>query len=195
MDAFALKVDLGNTDEIAQMIDTVVARYGRLDILVNNAGILTNTQYDSVTGEEWDRMLNINLKGVFFASREAIRPMKAQGWGRIISISSMAGRSGGISAGSAYVAAKAAIIGLTRHLAKKVAADGITVNAVAPGTIESDMLKDFTQADLEAIYKTIPMGRLGKPEEIAETIAFIASDAAAFMTGAILDVNGGNYMA
>ena len=195
MDAFALKVDLGNTDEIAQMIDTVVARYGRLDILVNNAGILTNTQYDSVTGEEWDRMLNINLKGVFFASREAIRPMKAQGWGRIISISSMAGRSGGISAGSAYVAAKAAIIGLTRHLAKKVAADGITVNAVAPGTIESDMLKDFTQADLEAIYKTIPMGRLGKPEEIAETIAFIASDAAAFMTGVILDVNGGNYMA
>ena len=92
-------------------------------------------------------------------------------------------------------AAKAAIIGITRHLAKKVAADGITVNAVAPGTIESDMLKDFTQADLEAIYKTIPMGRLGKPEEIAETIAFLASDAAAFMTGAILDVNGGNYMA
>ena len=194
-DAFALKVDLGNTDEITGMIDAVVARYGRLDILVNNAGILTNTQYDSVTGQEWDRMMNINLKGVFFASREAIRPMKAQGWGRIISISSMAGRSGGISAGSAYVAAKAAIIGITRHLAKKVAADGITVNAVAPGTIESDMLKDFTQADLEAIYKTIPMGRLGKPEEIAETIAFLASDAAAFMTGAILDVNGGNYMA
>lgn len=195
INAFAYSVDLSKNTEIVNLVDAVVSRYGRLDILVNNAGILTNTQYAEVTEHEWDRVMNINLKSVFFLTREAIRPMLAQGWGRVISLSSMAGRSGGISAGTAYVAAKAAIIGLTRHLAKQVAKNGITVNAVAPGTIQTEMLDSFTEADLDAIRKTILVGRLGKPEEIAETIAFLASDAAAFITGAVIDVNGGNYMA
>lgn len=195
VDALAYNVDLSKSAEIVELVNAIVSRYGRLDILVNNAGILTNTQYAEVTEEEWDRVMNINLKSVFFLTREALRPMREQGWGRIVSLSSMAGRSGGISAGTAYVAAKAAIIGLTRHLAKQVAKNGITVNAVAPGTIQTEMLDSFTEADLDTIRKTILVGRLGKPEEIAETITFLASDAAAFITGAIIDVNGGNYMA
>ncbi len=192
--AFAHGVDLSKIEEIAKLVEAIIARHGRLDILVNNAGILTNTQYAEVDEAEWDRVMNINLKSVFFLTRQAIRPMRAQGWGRIVSLSSMAGRSGGISAGTAYVASKAAIVGLTRHLAKQVAQDGITVNAVAPGTIQTEMLDSFTEADLDAIRKTILVGRLGKPQEIAETIAFLASDAAAFITGAVIDVNGGNYM-
>ena len=120
--------------------------------------------------------------------------MIAQGWGCIISISSLAGRSGGVSVGPAYVASKAAVIGLTRHLARKVARDRITVNAVVPGTTETDIIKGFTADEMVAINNSIPLGRLGKPEEIAETVAFLASDSAAFITGAVININGGIYM-
>ncbi len=192
--AAAFGVDMSKPEEIARLVADVLARFGRLDILVNNAGILSNTPYDRVTETEWDRVMDINLKGVMFASREALAPMIARGWGRIITISSLAGRSGGVSVGPAYVASKAALLGLTRHLARKVARDGVTVNAVAPGTTETDIIKGFTASDMIAIHESIPVGRLGRPEEIAETVAFLASDSAAFITGAVLDVNGGMYM-
>ncbi len=193
-EAAVFEVDMSKPDQIAGLVADVVARFGRLDILVNNAGILSNTPFDEVAEAEWDRVMGINLKGVMFASREALVPMIARGWGRIVTISSLAGRSGGVSVGPAYVASKAALIGLTRHLAKKVAHNGITVNAVAPGTTETDIIKGFTADDMVAINDSIPVGRLGKPEEIAETVAFLASDSAAFITGAVLDINGGMYM-
>jgi NAD(P)-dependent dehydrogenase (short-subunit alcohol dehydrogenase family) len=176
------------------MVTQSVARYGRLDILVNNAGILSSAPYDKVTEMEWDRVMEINVKGQFFASSEALKPMLAQGWGRIIFISSLSGRSGGVAAGVAYVASKAALIGVGRHLARKVARNGITVNVVAPGTTETDMLKMYREAEIAAQKNAILMGRLGKPEEIADTVAFLASDSAAFITGAVIDVNGGMYM-
>jgi len=194
-EAIAIKTDLSQVDQIIKLVGQTVERYGRLDILVNNAGILSNTPYDRISEEEWDRVLAVNLKGVLFASSEALKPMIAQGWGRIISISSLAGRSGGISVGPAYVASKAALIGLTRHLAKKVARNGITVNAVAPGTTETDIIKGFNAEQMAAINDSIPVGRLGKPVEIAATVAFLASESAAFITGAVIDVNGGMYMA
>lgn len=193
-EAAAFEVDMSKPAQIAGLVADVVARFGHLDILVNNAGILSNTPFDQVTEDEWDRVMGINLKGVMFASREALAPMIARGWGRIITISSLAGRSGGVSVGPAYVASKAALIGLTRHLAKKVARHCITVNAVAPGTTETDIIKGFTAEDMIAINDSIPVGRLGKPEEIAEAVAFLASDSAAFITGAVLDINGGMYM-
>ena len=193
-EAIAIRTDLSQVDQIVKLVGQTVERYGRLDILVNNAGILSNTPYDQITEAEWDRVLDINLKGVLFASSEALKPMLAQGWGRIISISSLAGRSGGVSVGPAHVASKAALIGLTRHLARKVARNGITVNAVAPGTTETDIIKGFNAEQMAAINEAIPAGRLGKPEEIAETVAFLASDPAAFITGAVIDVNGGMYM-
>lgn len=180
--------------QVVELSRQVAERFGRLDILVNNAGVLSNTPYDEITEVEWDRVLDINLKGVLFASSEALKPMRARGWGRIINISSLAGRNGGVSVGPAYVASKAALIGLTRHLAKKVARDGVTVNAVAPGTTETDIIKGFNAEQMAAINDAIPVGRLGQPDEIAQTVAFLASDSAAFITGAVIDVNGGMYM-
>lgn len=194
VDAAAIQVDMSKSEDIARLVEETLARFGRLDILVNNAGILSNTHFNEVTEAEWDRVMDINLKGVLFATREVLKPMLAQGWGRVVSISSLAGRSGGVSVGPAYVASKAALVGLTRHLARKVARDGITVNAIAPGTTETDIIKGFTPEQMVAISESIPVGRLGKPEEIAETVAFLASDAAAFITGAVIDVNGGMYM-
>lgn len=193
-EAVGLKVDISQIDQVSTLVSETINRFGRLDILVNNAGILSNTPYDQLTEAEWDQVLDLNLKAALFASREALVPMSAQGWGRIISISSLAGRSGGVSVGPAYVASKAGLIGLTRHLARKVARQGITVNAVAPGTTETDIIKGFSASDMAAINESIPVGRLGKPEEIAETVAFLASDAASFITGAVIDVNGGMYM-
>jgi len=193
-DAWAIKVDISCMEQLARMVTQTLARYGRLDILVNNAGILSSAAYDKVSESEWDRVMEVNLKGNFFASCEALKPMIAQGWGRIIYISSLSGRSGGVSAGPAYVASKAALIGITRHLAKKVARNGITVNAVAPGTTETDILKMFSDEEITAQKNAILVGRLGKPEEIAATVAFLASDSAAFITGAVIDINGGMYM-
>ena len=193
-EAIAIRADVACVDDIVRLVGETVTRYGRIDILVNNAGILSNTPYDRIAEAEWDHVLDINLKGALFASREALKPMLAQGWGRIVFISSLAGRSGGVSVGPAYVASKAALVGLTRHLAKKVARNGVTVNAVAPGTTETDIIKGFTDDEMVAINDAIPAGRLGKPEEIAETVAFLASDSAAFITGAVIDVNGGMYM-
>ena len=193
-EAIAIRADVACVDDIVRLVGETVTRYGRIDILVNNAGILSNTPYDRIAEAEWDHVLDINLKGALFASREALKPMLAQGWGRIVFISSLAGRSGGVSVGPAYVASKAALVGLTRHLAKKVARSGVTVNAVAPGTTETDIIKGFTDDEMAAINDAIPVGRLGKPEEIAETVAFLASDSAAFITGAVVDINGGMYM-
>ena len=194
VEAAAIRYDASRNEDIVHLIDQTVAMFGRLDVLVNNAGILSNTPYDEISGDEWDRVLSINLKGAMFATREALRPMQAQGCGRVMFISSLAGRNGGVSVGPAYVASKAALVGLTRHLAKKVARYGITVNAVAPGTTETDIVKGFTEEQMKAINEAIPVGRLGKPEEIAALAAFLASDAAAFITGAVIDINGGMYM-
>ena len=193
-EAWAIQVDISRTEQLAQMVTQTLARYGRLDILVNNAGILSSAPYDTVSESEWDRVMAVNLKGNFFAASEALKPMLAQGWGRIIYISSLSGRNGGVSAGPAYVAAKAAVIGITRHLARKVARNGITVNAVAPGTTETDILKMYSDEEIAAQKNAILVGRLGKPEEIADTVAFLASDSAAFITGAVIDINGGMYM-
>ncbi len=194
VEAAAIRFDASRNEDIVHLIDQTVAMFGRLDVLVNNAGILSNTPYDEISEEEWDRVLSINLKGAMFATREALRPMQSQGCGRVMFISSLAGRNGGVSVGPAYVASKAALVGLTRHLAKKVARYGITVNAVAPGTTETDIVKGFTEDQMKAINEAIPVGRLGKPEEIAALAAFLASDAAAFITGAVIDINGGMYM-
>jgi NAD(P)-dependent dehydrogenase (short-subunit alcohol dehydrogenase family) len=193
-EALAIRTDLAQVGEAVALVKETIARYGRVDILVNNAGLLSNTPYDELGEAEWDRVLDVNVKGALFATGEALKAMRKQRWGRVITISSLAGRSGGVSIGPAYAASKAALIGLTRHLARKVARDGVTVNCIAPGTTETDIIKGFTAEQMVLINEAIPVGRLGKPEEIAATVAFFASDAAAFITGAVLDVNGGMYM-
>lgn len=188
------EIDVSNVDHIAQMVDSVYKRFNQIDILVNNAGILSKASIEDLDEKEWDRVMDINVKSAMFCSKHVIKHMENQKWGRIINISSLAGRMGGFSTGCAYSTSKAAILGMTMCIARKVAGSNITVNAVAPGTTESEMAKGFTNEELAKFKQTIPVGRLGKPENIAETVSFLASDDASFITGAVIDVNGGMFM-
>ena len=192
--AISVKTDVSKVDDIKNLVQKTVQEFGTVDILVNNAGILHATPIEDITEEEWDRMMAINLKSVFFMSQQVLPYMKAQKSGRIINISSLAGRMGGYANGLGYSASKAGIIGLTMGFARRVAEFNITVNAVAPGTTESEIIKKFSSESIETLRQTIPMKRLGKPENIADVVAFLASDASSFMTGAVIDVNGGLFM-
>jgi len=187
-------IDISSPADIAAAFAALDDTVGAIDILVNNAGVISNAPYSQVTPQEWDRVMAINVTGPIFASQEALLRMRPRGYGRIVTISSLAGRSGGVSVGAAYAASKSALIGLSRHLARQVAGDGITVNVVAPGTTATDIISAFTPEEMTAINAAIPVGRLGRPEEIAAAVAFLASEAAGFITGAVLDVNGGMYM-
>jgi len=193
--AEALACDVSRVDDIRLMTSKAVTDFGGLDILVNNAGILHKTAIEDITEEEWDRIMAVNLKSVFFGIQQALPHMKKRGWGRIISISSLAGRMGGYANGVAYSASKAGIIGLTRAVARRVAESGITVNAVAPGTTETDIIKGLSADQVAMLRETIPMKRLGRADNVAETVAFLCGEGADYITGAVIDVNGGIYMA
>ena len=192
--AYPIRVDVADPESIKKMVKKVVSEYNRVDILVNNAGILHSTPIEDITVDEWDDMMNINLRGAFFASKEVLSVMKERRSGRIINISSLAGRMGGYANGVAYSASKAGLIGLTQAMARRVAEYGITINAVAPGTTEGEMIKKLPDEKIEMLKQAIPMKRFGKPENIAKTVAFLASDAADYITGAVIDINGGIYM-
>jgi len=192
--AISVQSDVSKVNDIKKIVKIAVQKFLTVDILVNNAGILHMTKIEDITEEEWDRMMSVNLKSVFFMSKQVLPYMKSQKSGRIINISSLAGRMGGYANGVAYSASKAGVIGLTMALARRVAEFDITVNAVAPGTVESEMIKQISAEERETLKQTIPLKRLGKPENIAEVVAFLASDASSFMTGAVIDVNGGIFM-
>ena len=190
----AMQVDMRDPESIKKMVQKVLSEHDRIDILVNNAGILHSTPIEDITVDEWDNIMNINLRGAFFASKEVLETMKANRSGRIINISSLAGRMGGYANGVAYSASKAGLIGLTQAMARRVAEYGITINAVAPGTTEGEMIRQFSDEKKEMLMQTIPLKRFGKPENIARTVVFLASDAADYITGAVIDINGGIYM-
>jgi 3-oxoacyl-[acyl-carrier protein] reductase len=192
--AVALPADVAASGEAAKLVADTVARLGRLDILVNNAGITRDNLAMRLSEDDWDAVLATNLKGAFLCAKAALRPLlKAREAGRIISISSVVGRAG--NAGQAnYAAAKAGLLGLTKSLAREVASRGITVNAVAPGFIATDMTAALPAAAQEAALQAIPLGRLGDPEDVAEAVAFLASPAARYITGQVLSVDGGMVM-
>jgi len=187
-------VDVSRVDQLQQAVEAVEQTYGRIDILVNNAGVLSTAWPENLTEDEWDRVLDINLKGVIFATKFVLPSMLRNGYGRIINISSNAGRGGGIGSGVAYSASKAGVLGLTKSLARKYAQKNITVNAVAPGPTSSDIVKGYTPEEYQKISASIPVGRFGTPEEIAKAVAFLASETSGFITGATLDINGGIYI-
>ena len=193
--ALSVEADVSKVADIRRMIQATVDGFGGLDILVNNAGILHLTAIEDITEEEWDRIMAVNLKSVFFSIQQVLPFMKEKKGGRIISISSLAGRMGGYANGVAYSASKAGIIGLTRAVARRVADFGITVNALAPGTTETDIIKGLSPGQIDMLKQTIPLKRLGRPDNVSELVAFLCSEAADFITGAVIDVNGGIYMA
>jgi NAD(P)-dependent dehydrogenase (short-subunit alcohol dehydrogenase family) len=195
-DVQALRADVTRSADIGRALDAVIARWGRLDILVNNAGgfaVIRATE--DIAEEEWQSILASNLTSVFLCSKAVLPIMKRQRYGRIVNLASVVGRAGAVRVTSHYAAAKAGVIGFTRHLALEVGADGITVNAVAPGTTATErVLKARTPEETKRVAEAIPVRRLGEPGEIAEAVVFLASDSAAFINGATLDVNGGQVM-
>jgi 3-oxoacyl-[acyl-carrier protein] reductase len=189
----SFSVDVSDSASVKALFDQVLAEYNRVDILVNNAGTTRDNLIMRMDEPDWDLVLNINLKGVFNCSKAVVRPMMKQRSGRIINISSVSGLAG--QPGQAnYSASKAGVIGLTKALARELGSRQITVNAVAPGFIPTDLTKDLPTELKEASLGSIPLGRWGNPEEIAYAVAFLASDQAAYITGHVLSVDGGMVM-
>jgi 3-oxoacyl-[acyl-carrier protein] reductase len=190
--AIAIKADMSKVAEVEAMYEQVMATYGRVDVLVNNAGITRDTLLLRMKPEDWQAVIDVNLTGVFLATRAASKIMLKQRSGRIVNITSVAGQMGNPGQAN-YSAAKAGVIGFTRTVARELASRGITVNAVAPGFIATDMTNDL---DAEPILKLIPLSRYGQPEEVAGMIQFLAaSSAAAYITGQVFNVDGGMVMA
>jgi 2-dehydro-3-deoxy-L-rhamnonate dehydrogenase (NAD+) len=189
--ALGLVADVTATDDVERAVTTVRARWGRLDVVVNNAGITGGTKLTwEVTDEEWQRVIAVDLTSVFLVSRAAVKVMLGQGGGRIINIASIAGKEGNPTL-VPYSTAKAGVIGFTKALAKEVATRGILVNAVAPAVIGTEMVRQMSQETVDMLIAKIPMGRIGRPEEVAALVTWLASDECSFSTGAVYDLSGG----
>jgi 3-oxoacyl-[acyl-carrier protein] reductase len=191
--AIAVQADVSNVRDVRRMVSETVAGLGRLDVLVNNAGVYERAFLDDTSPEDWDRRLATNLSSCFYVAKAAVPEMRKVGGGRIVSITSQLAYRG-TTHGADYVAAKAGIIGLTKALALELAKDRILVNAVAPGSIETDILAGDSAEDRARRVRTIPLGRVGQPEEIAAAVAFLASPDAAYITGQVMHVNGGSLL-
>ncbi|MCC0631587.1 MULTISPECIES: elongation factor P 5-aminopentanone reductase [unclassified Clostridioides] len=184
------KANISNREEVENMIDYCIKEFGGLDVLINNAGISQDKLFTDITDEDWDNMMNINLKGSFYCSQIALKYMISEKKGNIINISSIWGISGA-SCEVHYSVSKAGIIGMTKALAKEVAPSNIRVNSIAPGVINTDMLSEYNEDEIDALVEETPLMRLGTPEDIANCAIFLASDKSSFITGQVISPNGG----
>ena len=189
-ESLVVLADVSLSADVTRLVETTMNTYGRIDILVNNAGIARDQLLLRMTEEDWDRVLSVNLKSVFLCTKAALRPMIKQRWGRILSLSSIVGLVGNTGQAN-YAAAKAGIIGFTRTIAKEVASRGITANAIAPGFIDTGMTQQLEEKQKQELQSRIPLGYLGTPRDVAETVAFLVSEEARYITGQVLSIDGG----
>lgn len=189
--AVFIAADVADSASVARLYEQAAQSMGHVDILVNNAGIARQNTMANISEEDWDAVIDVNLKGVFNTCKRFVPPMQERGWGRVINLSSIAGRRGSMFGDVHYSSAKAGVIGFTKCLAKTCGPQGVTVNAVAPGIVKTQILSEEHEQASQAF---IPLGRTASPEEIASVILFFASDMSSYVTGTVLDVNGGSYM-
>jgi 3-oxoacyl-[acyl-carrier protein] reductase len=191
--AMAIKVDVASTNDVEHMVEAILERFGQIDILVNNAGIARDKLILRMTEEDWDAVLNVNLRGTFNCTKAVIKHMSKQRKGKIVNIASVVGEMGNVGQAN-YSASKAGVIGFTKTIAREFAQRGINVNAIAPGYIETPMTEALPEKVKEELRRMIPMERLGRPEDVAQAVLFLVSEASSYITGQVLNVNGGIYM-
>ena len=191
--AIYIQTDISDLDQVENMIEKILNEFGRIDILINNAGIAMDKKLENMSIDQWDRVISVNLTGTFNCTKSVIKFMQKQGGGKIINISSIVGETGNIGQ-SNYAASKGGVISFTKTIAKEYAGEGITVNAVAPGFIKTKMLENIPKGVMKKISDQIPVGRLGNPAEVAKLVCFLASDDADYITGQVININGGMYM-
>jgi 3-oxoacyl-[acyl-carrier protein] reductase len=188
-----IQADVSKYQEVEGMVEKIINEFGRIDILVNNAGITRDNLLENLDIEAWNTVISVNLTGIFNCTKAVIKYMKIQGGGKIINISSVVGESGNIGQAN-YSASKGGVISFTKTIAKEYARDNIIINAIAPGFIKTSLVKSIPEKVMDKIVKKIMLGRLGKPEEVAKLVTFLASDDANYITGEVININGGLYM-
>ena len=191
--ALYIQADVSDPDQVEEMIKKILNEFGRIDILVNNAGVVMDKKLENMSVGQWNRVLSVNLTGTFNCTKSVIKYMKEQGGGKIINIASVVGEIGNFGQAN-YAASKGGVIAFTKTVAKEYAKDGILVNAVAPGFINTKMVQNIPEKVMQKILDQIPLGRLGGPEEVAKLVCFLASDDANYITGQVININGGVYM-
>jgi len=193
-DCVGQETDVTRPDDVQRLVAEATGRWGRLDVLVTCAGVFHATPFDRITPDEWERVQAVNLRGVFLVAQAAVRAMLPQRSGRIVTIASLAAQTGGLAAGAGYAASKAGVVALTKSIARFAGPHGITANCVNPGVIDTPMISGWPSEVLERTVAATSLGRVGRPEEVAAVVVMLASDAASFVHGAHIDVNGGLLM-
>ncbi len=193
--ALAVACDIRSADDVQRAHGHIADTLGPVAVLVNNAGVLSNDKIEATTPEAWQRVMSVNVDGAMFWARQVVPGMKATGWGRIVNVGSLAAKTGGLTAGTAYAVSKGAIAALTLSLARELAPFGVTANAVAPAYVRTPMVTEaLTEAQRQALLQQIPVGRFCEPEEFAHVVMFLVSPLSGFVTGEIVDLNGGLHM-
>ncbi|OUQ59564.1 oxidoreductase [Tyzzerella sp. An114] len=193
--AFGIELNVTDKESVDNMVKTVMDKYGRIDVLVNNAGISQKVTVEDMTLDDMKRIFNVNMFGLFLCTQACMKPMREAKYGRIVNLSSVSGkRGGGVFGGAHYSASKAAVLAFSKNLSREISADGVTINSVCPGLINTEIWKSMAKEDADKVIDGIPMGRPGETQEVANAIVFLASKEASYITGEEIDINGGSHM-